>query len=234
MSLGAQKLLSVSASSHEDGLCNAVYEKLKGEILSGRFRPGLKLTHQGIADKMSVSRTPVREALERLHQEGYVVREPRRGFFVGEIGNDDARDLYGVREALELFNLSCLKTTGFNSGLAHLRSINRRYERLIRRDLTYERLMVDREFHVGLARIGGNKCLADTLDGIFERLILKRHLERLSDTRGDQPYREHVALLDALADGRTEEAANLLRVHIRSASERLLAHMRSFAGATIE
>src|SRR3970282_2141339 len=70
-------------------------------ILANQFRPGHKLTHQHLADLLTVSRTPVRQALERLYQEGYVIRIPDRGFFVAEMDSHGARDLYDMRIALE-------------------------------------------------------------------------------------------------------------------------------------
>src|SRR3546814_424504 len=122
-----------------------------------------------------LSRTPVREALERLFQEGYVVRDPGRGFYVAEIDTENMRDLYQLREALELFQLERLFERGISADeLTKLRAINHRYEKLIEQNLTYERLMVDREFHLALAGLCGNVVLLRHLDSVFERLILKR------------------------------------------------------------
>lgn len=214
-------------------LVNSVHDHLKREILAGALKPGVKLTHQGIAEALDVSRTPVREALERLYQEGLLIRELRRGYFVGEIGSNDAVELYGAREALELYTLGIVLDRGVTATeIARLKAINRRYEGLIKRDLTHERLMVDREFHVELAGLSGNGFVKRMLDSIFERVILKRRLERVTDTRGDEPYREHIQLLDALTAGDRARATTVLRTHIRGACDRLLKHLRSFGAAS--
>src|SRR4051812_41728063 len=67
-----------------------VYTSLKDEILSNRLRPGSKLVHQALAQRLGVSRTPVRESLERLYQEGLLLRIKNRGYYVAEI---DAKEV---------------------------------------------------------------------------------------------------------------------------------------------
>src|SRR5665213_1979905 len=76
----------------------ATYSQIKRMILSGQVGPGNKLVHEDLAQKLSVSRTPVREALERLYQEGFVTRLPRRGFYVAGITRGEAQDIYHTRE----------------------------------------------------------------------------------------------------------------------------------------
>src|SRR5260221_6721083 len=93
-----------------------VYRSLKELILSGRLRPGNRLVHQELGDRLAVSRTPVREALERLYQEGYAGRRPRRGYFVAEFDVGNIRDLYGTREALEIFAYDSCCAAGFRHG----------------------------------------------------------------------------------------------------------------------
>src|SRR4051812_47957034 len=89
------------------------YRALKELILSGRLPPGNRLVHQELGDRLSVSRTPVREALERLFQEGYAARRPRRGYFVAEIDAGGVSDLYGTREDLEVYAFEVSWARGF-------------------------------------------------------------------------------------------------------------------------
>ena len=102
---GAARKTTTVTSPSRATLDDTVYGSIKQMILTNQFRPGYKLTHQHIADLLNVSRTPVRQALERLYQESYVIRIPARGFFVAEIDSHEARDLYDVRMALETFAL---------------------------------------------------------------------------------------------------------------------------------
>ena len=210
----------------DGGIVNAsVYEALKRQILNNQLRPGNKLGHQELAESLGVSRTPVRESLERLYQEGFVVRVPNRGYYVAEISAGEARDLYETREALELYELRRTLERGVTpDNLAMLEAINQRYHALIGGELTRQRLLVDRDFHLALAGISGNQFLCKTLAAIFERLILKRRVDGYHDT-GQVPYGEHVALLEGLRNGNARAAERALSGHIVGARKRLLNYM---------
>src|SRR5437868_2942248 len=111
-----------------DVLVESVYQSIKESILGNRLRPGNKLTHQGLAESLGVSRTPVRESLERLYQEGYVTHIPNRGFFVAEIDAQEVRQLYQTREALETYGLMLVFRTGMQSAaMKRLKAINASY-----------------------------------------------------------------------------------------------------------
>ena len=81
-----------AARADRGHLIQRTYERLRDGILHQRLRPGVKLTAEHLAAMLEVSRTPVRQALERLYQEGYVVQIPSRGFFVAEIDSIKVRD----------------------------------------------------------------------------------------------------------------------------------------------
>ena len=86
-----------------ENLSARVYHQIKRLILSNEIMPGQKLNHQQLSERLGVSRTPVREALTRLGQEGYVSFLPNRGFTCKEIRLQEAEELYELREALEAF-----------------------------------------------------------------------------------------------------------------------------------
>src|SRR5215831_13295520 len=86
-----------------ENLSARVYNQIKALILCNEILPGQKLHHQQLSERLGVSRTPVREALTRLVQEGYVSFLPNRGFTCKEIRMQEAEELYGLREALEAF-----------------------------------------------------------------------------------------------------------------------------------
>src|SRR3970040_656991 len=86
-----------------ENLSARVYNQIKRLILCNEIMPGQKLHHQELSERLGVSRTPVREALTRLVQEGYVSLLPNRGFTCKEIGMQEAEELYDLREAMEAF-----------------------------------------------------------------------------------------------------------------------------------
>lgn len=209
-----------------DVLVQSVYQSIKDSILSNRLRPGNKLTHQALAESLGVSRTPVRESLERLYQEGYVTRIANRGYFVAEIDVQEVRELYQTREALETYSLQLIFRTGISAvAMKRLNGINARYKALCMENLSRERLLVDREFHITLAEQCGNNHLRRTLRGIFDRLILKRRVEGFHDLRGIEPYEDHVRILDAIGGDDEKAALGLLRAHIEGASTRFIQYL---------
>ena len=230
---GASRRTSkVAASSGEpidlDVLVHSTYAAIKRDILANLLRPGSKLTHRMLAEKLGVSRTPVRESLERLYQEGYVKRVQNRGYFVAEMDTQEVSDLYQTREALELYALQQVLAKGISAqSLKAIQAINARYRILCQQNLSRERLIVDREFHLALANLAGNGFLSRSLAGIFDRLILKRRVEGYHDTRGLKPHEDHVRLLAALGKGDDGLAQGLLRDHISSACARLTEYLQA-------
>ena len=214
-------------------LVDVTYEAIKRDILGNRLRPGVKLTHRTLAENLGVSRTPVRASLERLYQEGYVTHILNRGYFVAEINEQEVRELYQTREALESFALRLTLARGVTAReLKPVQAINAHYAELCKEGLSHERVMVDREFHLRLASMSANSHLVRTLEGIFDRIILKRRVEGYHDTRGLAPHEDHVRLLKALAQSDKVHAQAILHQHIDSACMRLLAYLRASTGVS--
>lgn len=205
-----------------------VYAALREMILSGVLRPGVRLVHQDLADHLKVSRTPVRESLERLYQEGYAARRARRGYFVAEVGAEEVRDLYGTREALELYAFQTTARRGFESAqIETLEKLNEEYASLFPASVSRSRLAVDQNFHQTLASFSRNDHLRRTLVAVFEKIELKRRLDGFGLVVGDQPLREHEEFITAIKAKRYDDAETILRDHIRHAADRLLAHLEA-------
>lgn len=221
-----------AASAGTATVNDMVYRSLKSDILSNRLRPGSKLVHQALAESLGVSRTPVRESLERLYQEGLLLRIKNRGYFVAEINAQEVDDLYETRLALELHSLRHILTRGLSAAnFAVLDRLHAAYKRTIGTEFTRERTVVDRDFHLALARIAGNEYLSRSLEAIFERLLLKRRVEGYADA-GEKPFREHTRLLAAIRANDHEAAIAELTTHILNAKGRLSRHLATLADGT--
>src|SRR6266403_4218186 len=105
-----------------ENLSAQVYNQIKTLILCNEVLPGQKLHHQELSERLGVSRTPVREALTRLVQEGYVSFLPNRGFTCKEIRLQEADELYQLREALEAFAVEKAIANLTDAALARLRA----------------------------------------------------------------------------------------------------------------
>ncbi|MBL8386440.1 MAG: GntR family transcriptional regulator, partial [Burkholderiales bacterium] len=208
-----------------------VYDAIKELITQSQLRPGVKLIHQDLAERLQVSRTPVREALERLFQEGLVTRLPRRGFYVAEIDEDEARELYELREALEIYALRRSLARGIRPAkLRRLDGFNRDYKALVRDGATRERMSVDRDWHLALASLAGNRALLRSLAAVFERLIMKIRTDGYRTVRGAEALHEHEQMMKALRSEDGAAAEHLLAQHIQGARWRLVSHLGELAG----
>jgi GntR family transcriptional regulator, rspAB operon transcriptional repressor len=221
------------ASPARVSLDDTVYSRIKQMILTSQFRPGRKLAHQPIADFLKVSRTPVRQALERLYQEGYVIRIRARGYFVAESDPHEARDFYDVRAALESFALGLTMARGGigEKQLKRLSELQKTYANHVADNAILDRILSDRDFHLYLASLSGNQYLVDILNSVFERLIMKRRIDGYWSTekRGAAALKEHEQLLRAIRAGRSSEAKRILESHVREAWVQYEAHLLQLA-----
>lgn len=209
-----------------ENLSARVYHQIKRLILCNQIMPGQKLHHQELSERLGVSRTPVREALTRLVQEGYVSLLPNRGFTCKEIGIQEAEELYELREALEAFAVERAIENLTGSALAQLRSNVSSYGRDVQNRFTRERLVYDQDVHLAIVRIAGNETLTNTLSHVFERIVLKRRTDGLYDqARGVAAHQEHLKLLEAMERRDVTAAVALVRQHIQAGKKNVMADM---------
>ncbi|MGH7832613.1 MAG: GntR family transcriptional regulator [Candidatus Binatia bacterium] len=210
-----------------NNLSDRVYHQIKTLILQTEIMPGQKLHHQELSDQLGVSRTPVREALSRLVQEGYVSLLPNRGFICKEIGMQEAEELYDLREALEAFAVEKAMPRLDAKSLARLEEQIDLYGKDTTRRFSRERLIYDQNIHLEIARIAGNETLKKTLSQVFERIILKRKTDALYDqARGVNAHEEHLKLLDAMRKGNVEHAVRNVRAHIQAGKHNVVSDLK--------
>jgi DNA-binding GntR family transcriptional regulator len=205
-------------------LGDQVYRRLKELILEYEFRPGERLISQEIAERFEVSRTPVNHALTRLEREGMVTWRPNRGYQIGEIDADEARELFELREALEAFAVERAAARRTSEALRELRWHLAEYARLGTQPLSRQKLLLDRGFHMKIAEMAGNARLQETLGQVFERLILKRRIEGLP-SRGKMTVDEHAQIFEAIAAGKPALAVRRMRQHVEHSRTNLLNHL---------
>jgi DNA-binding GntR family transcriptional regulator len=210
-----------------ENLSAQVYNQIKTLILYNEVLPGQKLHHQQLSERLGVSRTPVREALTRLVQEGYVSLLPNRGFTCKEIRLQEANELYELREALEALAVEKAIENLRQATLSTLSAKMNLYGHDVQKRFTRERLVYDQEVHLEIARLSGNETLLKTLAQVFERIILKRRTDGLYDAaRGMTAHQEHLRLLSAIKKGNTQYAVKLIRAHIRAGKHNVLADLK--------
>ena len=204
-------------------LGDRVVHQLLDHLLSGRIAPGSRLREVELAARLGVSRTPVREALARLARDGLVELLPNRGAIVRQLGADELRHIYQLREALEglAAELACEHCTP--DDLTRLRTL---FDAAAVRDANFATAcrQVDQELHRLIAARSGNPVLAQEIRRFHDLVQLVR--ERVDDVSGalDQALAEHRAILTALERRRPTEARAAMTAHIRHALEVALRH----------
>jgi GntR family transcriptional regulator, rspAB operon transcriptional repressor len=218
---------SKSKTRAVENLSARVYNQIKNLILCNEFMPGQKLHHQQLSERLGVSRTPVREALTRLVQEGYVSFLPNRGFTCKEIRMQEAEELYELREALEAFAVEKAIANLTDSALALLRNKMNSYGRDVQNRFTRERLVYDQDVHIEIARLAGNETLTSMLAHVFERIVLKRRTDGLYDpARGVTAHQEHLQLLEAIERRDPRDAVATIRSHIQAGKKNVMADLK--------
>ncbi len=196
-----------------------IYRQLKDMILGFYLYPGVRITENELAARFGVSRTPVREALQRLAAEGYVTIRPKQGCFVTDIDIERINHYYEVRTALEMrgLDLACLSMPD-----AQLKKLAAQWDPL-QAPATPPPMetMVARDegFHMALARGGGNAVLAGYLEDVNEHIHIVRRLDFTEATRVDHTYAEHHEIVQRLLDRDAEGAKTLMLRHIRKSAE---------------
>ena len=209
-----------------ENLSARVYNQIKNLILCNEIMPGQKLHHQQLSERLGVSRTPIREALTRLVQEGYVSFLPNRGFTCKEIRMQEAEELYELREALEAFAVEKAIETVSDAALRELREKMNVYGLDVQNRFTRERLIYDQDVHLAIAELTGNETLKNTLSHVFERIVLKRRTDGLYDpARGMSAHQEHLRLLEAMERRDAREAVAILRNHIQAGKKNVMADL---------
>ncbi len=194
-----------------------ILEQIRASILDGSLAPGTQLNEKQLAERLAISRGPVREALQRLIQEGLLRSEPHRGTFVVELDADDFADIYLARRAVEhTAVIRLLRWKGADVDAATAALDTALHDMQAAADATDERAMIsaDMRFHQILVDAAGSKRLTR-----MYRTLVAEALLCLSSLADQHPrwrtaaLPEHVELLDALRSRDEAEVLRLLDAH---------------------
>jgi DNA-binding GntR family transcriptional regulator len=199
-----------------------VYKAVTRLAVHWHFPPGERINEVSLAQRLGVSRTPVREALNRLARDGFVHFVPNRGFRARDLTPELVRDLYELRAAIEVAAVRLACTRASDEAIRKLAGAwNGAIEQASSRRL--DRLTAaDEAFHRGIARLSGNQQLVATLERVDSQIRFFRRVDQETPERRDRTYREHADVLDALARRDAKRAGELIERHIVLSRERAL------------
>ncbi len=191
-----------------------VYRHLRRELLSGELEPGQWLREQELAESLAVSRTPVREAVRQLAQEGLLVIEANRGVRVRGLSLSEAIATYEVRAQLESMAARLAAGTVGDAARSELQQQLRNMNAVEADDFA-EHIRADEEFHALVARLSGNPVLEEIIQRLGERVMRVKILTRDVNTSAIARA-QHAGIVAAITEGEPERAAQAMSEHIRT------------------
>lgn len=213
--------LGAAADEQPTTATGRVYLALKTEILTGRIRPGSMLNEGELAQKLDVSKTPVREALGMLAHEGFVEVRPRRGYLVTPVTLRDVKEIYHLRSLLEPAAARLAATNATAEQRDRLRHLARDSA-----EHDYEgRVRHAHLFHEVLALASGSDRLTDALVGALDECQRLFFLGLDLQDLVDHTVHEHEALLAALDRGDADAAEQIARAQVEEARDVVLARI---------
>jgi len=195
-----------------------VYAQLKQDVAEFKLVPGDRFTENELSERLGVSRTPVRQALFRLQQEGYVEVLFRSGWRVLPFDFDQFEQLYDLRMVLETTAAQRLCTDGERVDRALLDELVA-FWLVPAAERSTDMLEVsqrDEAFHCSLVAAAGNAEMARVHRDVTDRIRIIRRLDFTKQARIDATYDEHAKILKAIRAKRGDQAAMLLRAHIET------------------
>ncbi len=195
-------------------LRDMVYHKIRQAILVGDMQPGERLMEIHLAERLDVSRTPVREAIHKLEQEGLVIMTPRKGAEVAQITKQGLRDVLEVRRGLDAMSieLACERIT--EEGKKELNLARIAFEEAIKGGDIRELARTDVAFHEIIVNATGNQRLIEVVTQMAEQMYRYR-FEYLKDTSSyEKLVEEHRRMCKYIERGDSKQAAAVAREHI--------------------
>jgi DNA-binding GntR family transcriptional regulator len=204
-----------AAQKRRPSLAESVYQRLKQDIFDFRLLPGDRFTEGEVAENLSVSRTPVREALQRLEKESYVRVHFRSGWSVRDLDFKQFDDLYDLRVVLESAAVRQLCDRAERPHLEALKGIWLVAAEERSTDGTGV-AQLDEQFHSTLVEAAGNPEVLRCHREVTERIRILRRLDFTEPDRVAATYQEHAQILRAVLRRRADQGVLLLRAHIET------------------
>jgi DNA-binding GntR family transcriptional regulator len=200
-----------------------IADHLREQIIQGVFRPGQQINESVLAGQLSTSRGPVREALQRLTQEGLLVSMRNRGVFVKELTIDDIREMYTVREAIEKASAEILLAAGHSQIDRTWQSLKEIVAEMSKQEPSdwQEIARLDMQFHATLVAGTRNSRLMRIYDTLAAETRMCIHNLRVSYPRVDVLVQEHQEIVDKLGLRDSEGLQQAISDHMRKAVDDL-------------
>jgi DNA-binding GntR family transcriptional regulator len=202
-------------------LPNQVYSLIKSSILSGTYKPHQNLNEVEISQLLQISRSPVREAIQMLANDGLVKIIHRRGAFVSSLTIEEVEELCELRHALEILSVRAAVNRATPEDIQKVSQCLRDTETAIEEN-NYTYYPLDFDFHLRIAMSAKNSKLEETIHKVNGQLALARYQSGSQDGRPVHALEEHSEIFEALTKRHTVIAENLMAQHLAKSRENML------------
>ncbi|MEL7566040.1 MAG: GntR family transcriptional regulator [Dehalobacterium sp.] len=191
-----------------------VFDILRNAILNGNFKPGERLAERELAEQLGISRTPVREAIRKLEQEGLVVHIPRKGVVVKSISNDEVVEIFTIRAALEGVAVRLATKNISKEDILYLRTLQDKMENAFNNGKYNEIKGLHIKFNQIIYTAANSPRLYQMIQNFAEYIGNYTQIGYNFPGRLEQAIREHSAILNAITDKNDVLAEKLAIEHI--------------------
>lgn len=207
-------------------LRDVVFNTLRQEILTGKMKPGERLMEIHLANKLGVSRTPIREAIRKLELEGLVIMIPRRGAEVAQITWKNLKDVLEVRRALDVLAIELACERMPQEGVGSLYKACEAFEAATKTQDTRKIAEADVAFHDIIVVSTGNNRLIQLVNNLAEQMYRYRFEYLKDDSQHRMLVREHQEMYQSILNGDKAAAANVVKKHIDNQEEAIIRQLR--------
>ena len=207
-------------------LRDVVFNTLRKAILTGELKPGERLMEIHLANRLGVSRTPIREAIRKLELEGLVIMIPRRGAEVAQITEKSLKDVLEVRRALDVLcvELACDRISEEEE--SRLKDACGDFERATKTGDTTVIARADVVFHDIIVQATGNQRLIQLINNLSEQMYRYRFEYIKDEDRHDNLISEHRMIYESIAKHDRTKAAEAAKLHIDNQEKSIIRQIR--------
>lgn len=199
-----------------------VFTTLRQAILKGEIQPGERLMEIQLAEKMGVSRTPIREAIRKLANEGLVTMIPRKGAIVAGISEKMLMDVLQVRMTLEKMAYECAFKYITDEQIEELKETEKEFEESVKKNDLVQIAEMDEKFHFTIYNAAQNDKLKEILTNLRENMYRYRMEYAKNKDSRDQLIKEHNEMIDTLVKRDSVEGLKIVEEHIRNQEKVIL------------
>lgn len=211
-----------------ENLVERVYRELREMAIAFEIRPGERLNEIALAKQLGVSRTPLREALNRLCSEGYLTFSTNQGFFRKSLAVKEIFDLYEFRQKLEVAAVKLAVERATDDQLARIDDFLTQSSKEVPTRTTHDMLALDEEFHEQLMTLSGNAEMLHSLKNINGRIRYVRWVDM--DGRRPTTQGQHKAIMKKLRERDADGTAQLMSDHIGQRMDNIIENVEKCYG----